>query len=105
MSDKATTELVEQVRSRYAEAARSVLNLEADCGCGPSCCGATGEAAAAAQGTASCCDTSTCCGGQHATGPAALDTADCFGASLYSEAETDGLPRRRCWPASDAGTR
>ena len=94
MSDEATAELVEQVRSRYAEAARSVLNLEApaDCGCGPSCCGTPEQATLAIQGTASCCDTSTCCGGQHATGPTALDSADCFGGSLYGEGETDGLP-------------
>ena len=65
MSDKAAAEVTEQVRSRYAEAARSVLGPEAsaDCGCGPSCCGP------------------------------ALEGADCFGGSLYGEGETDGLPR------------
>ena len=49
MSDTSAAELVEQVRSRYAEAARSVLNLQAssDCGCGSSCCGTTAEAAEA----------------------------------------------------------
>jgi arsenite methyltransferase len=71
MSGETTAGLVEQVRSRYAEAARAVLNPHGDpgCGCGPSCCGGT-----------------------HATGPAALETADCFGGSRYGEAETDGLP-------------
>src|SRR5450755_3450389 len=71
MSGETTAGLVEQVRSRYAEAARAVLNPHGDpgCGCGPSCCGGT-----------------------HATGPAALETADCFGGSQYGEGETDGLP-------------
>src|SRR5450755_3085996 len=71
MSGETTAGLVEQVRSRYAEAARAVLNPHGDpgCGCGPSCCGGT-----------------------HATGPAALETADCFGGSRYGEGETDGLP-------------
>src|ERR1035441_5986854 len=71
MSGETTAGLVEQVRSRYAEAARAVLNPrgEPGCGCGPSCCG-----------------------GPHATGPAALETADCFGGSRYGEGETDGLP-------------
>ncbi|HUY50626.1 MAG TPA: arsenite methyltransferase [Streptosporangiaceae bacterium] len=65
MSDETTAELVEQVRSRYAEAARAVLNPErtASGGCG-----------------------------EHSTGSAALDTADCFGGSLYEAAETDDLP-------------
>ncbi len=94
MSEEATAELVEQVRSRYAEAARAVLNqrAEPECGCGPSCCGTAEDAAAAAAGGSGCCDTSSCCGGQHATGSAALETADCFGGPLYREGETDGLP-------------
>jgi len=94
MSEQTTAELVEQVRSRYAEAARAVLNQrgESDCGCGPSCCGAAEDAAAAAAGTPGRCDTSSCCGGQHATGSAALETAECFGGPLYREGETDGLP-------------
>jgi len=94
MSEETTAALVEQVRSRYGEAARAVLNPHGDsgCGCGPSCCGTPEDGAAAASGTSGCCDTSSCCGGQHATGSAALDTADCFGGSLYGESETDGLP-------------
>lgn len=93
MSEETTAALVEEVRSRYGEAARAVLKLHGDpgCGCGPSCCGTAENAAAAASGASGCCDTS-CCGGTHATGSAALDTADCFGASLYGEGETDGLP-------------
>jgi arsenite methyltransferase len=68
------TELVEQVRSRYAEAARAVLGGEP--GANADCCGSSPG--------------SSCCGPQ--TGAAALDTADCFGASLYEPGETDGLP-------------
>jgi len=72
MSDQTSTELREEVRARYAEAARAVLDPEAG-------------------GTASCCGSSaadSCCG----TGPAALDSADSFGGPLYGEGETDGLP-------------
>jgi arsenite methyltransferase len=64
----------EQVRARYAEAARAVLAPE------------RGE-------TAGCCGGSegqSCCG----TGSAALDSADCFGGPLYGEGETDGLPEQ-----------
>jgi len=65
-SDETAAALVEQVRSRYGEAARAVLHQPASgCGCGPSCCG---------------------------SGPAALDSAGCFGGHLYAEGETDGLP-------------
>jgi hypothetical protein len=44
--------MIELVQSRYAEAARSVLNLESasDCGCGPSCCTPAGQAATPASG-------------------------------------------------------
>jgi arsenite methyltransferase len=94
MNDTSPAELIEQVRSRYAQAARSVLNLHApsDRGCSPSCCGTATDTAEAAAVTSGCCDTSSCCGGQYATGSAALDSADCFGGSLYGEGETDGLP-------------
>jgi arsenite methyltransferase len=94
MAEEKTAELVERVRSRYAEAARSVLSLDdgsgSGCGCGPSCCGTPGGTAVAQEGAA-CCDTSTCCGGQHATG-AALDQSQWSGASRYGHGETDGLP-------------
>lgn len=72
MTDQASSDLREEVRARYAEAARAVIDSEP-----------------ATQ--ASCCDTSaadTCCG----TGSAALDTADCFGSSLYAEDEIGELP-------------
>jgi arsenite methyltransferase len=93
MSEETSAALVEEVRSRYARAARSVLSLDdrPGCGCGPSCCGTPGETAAA-QDTTACCDTSTCCGGQHATGAAALHQSDWSGASMYGPGETDGLP-------------
>ncbi len=68
MSDVTSDAVREQVRSRYAEAARAVLEPEAGSAVG-------------------CCDTS-CCG----TGSEALDSAGCFGATLYGEGETDGLP-------------
>jgi len=73
MTDQSAADLREEVRSRYAEAARAVL--------GPSaaaqqagCCGGTAE--------------SPCCG----TSPATPGSASCFGGQLYREGETDGLP-------------
>jgi arsenite methyltransferase len=72
MSDQASTDLREEVRSRYAEAARAVL--EPKSGAPASCCGGSAT---------------DCCYG---TGSAALDSADCFGGPLYGEGETDGLP-------------
>jgi 2-polyprenyl-3-methyl-5-hydroxy-6-metoxy-1,4-benzoquinol methylase len=72
MAEQAADELREAVRSRYAQAARAVLEPRAGV-------------------TARCCEASasdSCCG----TGSAALDTADCFGGPLYGEGETDGLP-------------
>ncbi len=72
MSDQTSTELREEVRARYAEAARAVLEPKA--GVTASCCG--GPAA------------DSCCG----TGSAALDSADSFGGPLYGVGETDGLP-------------
>jgi SAM-dependent methyltransferase len=94
MSDTPAAKKVELVRSRYAEAARSVLNLQpaSDCGCGPSCCAPAGQASTPVQATADCCDTSSCCGGQYATVPDALAPAAWCGASLYGDGETEGLP-------------
>jgi arsenite methyltransferase len=72
MSDQATTDLREEIRSRYAEAARAVLEPRPGV-------------------TASCYESpaaDSCCG----TGSAALDSADCFGGPVYGEGETDGLP-------------
>src|SRR5215469_16666578 len=81
MTDETTTDLREEVRARYAEAARAVLEPKP---------GVTAQSVERS-GTASCCGTSatdSCCG----TGSAALDSADCFGGQLYGEGETDGLP-------------
>jgi arsenite methyltransferase len=79
MTDQASTDLREEVRARYAEAAKAVLTprpgVTASCGPAPE--------------AGSCCDpaeSDSCCG----TGSAALDTA--FGVSLYGEGETAGLP-------------
>jgi hypothetical protein len=76
MSDTPALEMIELVRSRYAEAARSVLSpqpgSDCDCDCGPSCCTPADQGASPAQDTAGCCDTSGCCGGQYATESAAL---------------------------------
>ncbi len=72
MSDQTSTDLREEVRSRYAAAARAVLEPRPGV-------------------TASCCESSaatSCCG----DGSAALDSAGCFGGALYGEDETDGLP-------------
>jgi SAM-dependent methyltransferase len=71
MSDQANTDLRAAVRSRYAEAARAVLNPRPGV-------------------TAACCEANaaeSCCGGS-----AALDSADCFGGQLYGQGETVGLP-------------
>ncbi len=67
-----TARLRQEVRARYAQAARAVLAPDRAAAAG--CCGS--------QAAAPCCD----------TGSAALDSADCFGGSLYGEGETDGLP-------------
>jgi len=73
MADQSAADLREEVRSRYAQAARAVLEPSA----APqqaACCGSQAE--------------SSCCG----TGSPAQDSADCFGGQLYREGETDGLP-------------
>ena len=71
MSDQGTTGLREEVRARYAEAARAVLEPEA--GVAASCCGSSAA--------------DSCCG----PGPAA-EAAGGFSEGLYREGETDGLP-------------
>jgi arsenite methyltransferase len=81
MTDDTTSELREHVRSRYAEAARSVLEPRP---------GVTAQSVELA-GTGSCCEgtaTDSCC----STGSAVLDSADWFGGQLYGEGETDELP-------------
>jgi arsenite methyltransferase len=72
MTDETSSSLREQVRSRYAEAARAVLEPR------------PGVTAQCIEDSA----TGSCCG----TGSAAPDSADCFGGRLYGEGETDGLP-------------
>jgi arsenite methyltransferase len=81
MSDQSSTDLREAVRARYAEAARAVLEPRP---------GVTAQSVESSA-TGLCCGATaadSCCG----TGSAALDSADCFGGSLYGEGETDGLP-------------
>jgi arsenite methyltransferase len=73
MSDQTAAGMREEVRARYAQAARAVLDPRPGV-------------------TAACCESSpegSCCGG---TGSAALDSADAFGGPLYRDGETDGLP-------------
>ncbi len=72
MSDQASTDLREEVRSRYAAAARAVLEPRA--GVAASCCGSSAA--------------DSCCG----TGATAAETVGGFSEGLYREGETDGLP-------------
>ncbi len=81
MTDLASTDLREEVRARYAEAARAVMDprsgVSASCGGTPA--------------TEPCCDSPSVTESCRGTGSAALDTAGAFG-QLYGEDETDGLP-------------
>jgi SAM-dependent methyltransferase len=72
MSDQTSTELREEVRFRYAAAARAVLEPEA--GAAASCCG---DPAA-----------DSCCG----AASAAAEAVGGFSEGLYRQGETDGLP-------------
>jgi len=72
MNDQASTDLREEVRARYAEAARAVLAPEA--GVSASCCGSSAHG--------------SCCGSRET---AALAVGG-FSQGLYREGETDGLP-------------
>jgi arsenite methyltransferase len=81
MGEETSADLREAVRSRYAEAARAVLEPR------PGVTAQLVEMSAAG----SCCGspaTDSCCG----TGSAALDSAGCSGGALYGEGETEGLP-------------
>jgi arsenite methyltransferase len=72
MTDRASSALREEVRARYAEAARAVMDPKPG-------------------SSAGCCDSSaagSCCG----TGSAALESADWSAAQLYGEGGTDELP-------------
>jgi arsenite methyltransferase len=72
MSDQASTDLREEVRSRYAAAARAVLEPRA--GVAASCCGSSAA--------------DSCCG----TEATAAEAVGGFSEGLYREGETDGLP-------------
>jgi len=72
MNDQASTDLREEVRSRYAAAARAVLEPQA--GVAASCCGSSAADA--------------CCG----TGATAAEAVGGFSEGLYRAGETDGLP-------------
>jgi arsenite methyltransferase len=81
MSDQASTDLREQVRSRYAAAAQAVLEPRP---------GVTAQCVELS-GTGSCCDSSaadSCCGAESA----AAKAVGGFSEHLYREGETDGLP-------------
>src|SRR5215472_13141488 len=80
MSDEASTDLREAVRSRYAEAARAVLEPRP---------GVTAQSVELV-GTGSCCGSSaadSCCGAGSAG-----EAVGGFSENLYREGETDGLP-------------
>jgi arsenite methyltransferase len=81
MSDETTTGLREEVRARYAEAARAVLEPRP---------GVTAQCVEISA-TGSCCGGSagdSCCG----AGSAAAEAVGGFSENLYREGETDGLP-------------
>ena len=80
MSDRTDTDLREQVRSRYAAAARAVLEPRP---------GVTAQSVEISA-TGSCCGSSatdSCCGAGSAAG-----AVGGFSEDLYREGETDGLP-------------
>ena len=70
MNDQASADLREEVRARYAAAARTVLEPQA--GMAPSCCGSSAS--------------DSCCGA------GAAEAVGGFSEGLYREGETDGLP-------------
>jgi ubiquinone/menaquinone biosynthesis C-methylase UbiE len=72
MTDQASADLREEVRSRYAAAARAVLEPQA--GVAASCCGSSAA--------------DSCCG----TGESAAEAVGGFSEGLYREGETAGLP-------------
>jgi arsenite methyltransferase len=72
MTDQVSADLREEVRSRYAAAARAVLEPEA--GVAASCCGSSAA--------------DSCCG----TEAKAAEAVGGFSEGLYREGETDGLP-------------
>jgi SAM-dependent methyltransferase len=80
VSDQTSTDLREEVRSKYAAAARAVLEPRP---------GVTAQSVELS-GTGSCCGSSaadSCCGAGSAS-----DAVGGFSENLYREGETDGLP-------------
>jgi arsenite methyltransferase len=83
MTDQVSADLREEVRSRYAAAARAVLEPEA--GVAASCCGSSAA--------------DSCCG----TGATAAEAVGGFSEGLYREGETDGLPEEAVLASLDCG--
>ncbi len=81
MTDQNADDLREQVRSKYAQAARSVMTADPDAPAG--CCGS---------GAADPCCGSAALASATATATATAEKDNCFGGPLYPEGETDGLP-------------
>jgi len=101
VGDQSSEVLREQVRSRYAQAARVVLAGSGQPGCFEPAAGerggtgtgerggtGAGERGGTGAGERGGTAAGECCG----TGSAALDSAGCFGESVYGQGETDGLP-------------
>ena len=82
MGDHKSSDLREEVRSRYAQAARAVLEPEA--GVTASCCGSSAAD--------SCCGTVPASTVPPGTVPPGTAAVGGFGEHLYREGETDGLP-------------
>ncbi|MEI2810248.1 MAG: arsenite methyltransferase [Nocardioides sp.] len=78
----------EQVRERYAAAARISLAGEPTSCCAPSCCEETAQVAAAEPATDGGCCSSTCCGGDAGLTEAQLRAVDPITSGNYDPAET-----------------
>ena len=83
MSDQASTDLREEVRSRYAAAARAVL--EPQPGVTASCCGSSAA--------------DSCCGTE------AAEAVGGFSEGLYRKGETDGLPEEAVLASLGCGSK
>ncbi len=81
MSDDTGTSLREEVRSKYAAAARAILEPEA--GAAASCCNSPAGDSCCGGGSGE-----SCCG----AGAVAAEAVGGFSENLYREGETDGLP-------------
>jgi arsenite methyltransferase len=88
MSDETSAALREEVRARYAKAARAVL--EPRPGVTASCCATSAGYSCGGTGSAALDSTAL---DSTALDSTARDSADCFGGPLYGEGETDGLPQ------------